>query len=77
MRAYSPAQVFAVLECGGDFSITYKQLLDMGYGEPPRGSWVSNNTFNSEKWIVSCKQLAVSVKQRIVNTKSKPNIINF
>ena len=56
MRAYNPAQVFAVLECGGDFSITYKQLLDMGYGEPPRGSWVSNNTFNSEQKTVNRKQ---------------------
>ena len=51
MRAYNPAQVFAVLECGGDFSIAYRQLLAMGYGEPPRGSWVSNNTFNSESGV--------------------------
>ena len=45
MRAYNPAQVFAVLECGGDYSITYRRLLSMGYGEPLSNSWSSNNTF--------------------------------
>ena len=45
MRAYNPAQVFAVLECGGDFSVAHKRLQEMGYGEPTRNNWYSNNTF--------------------------------
>ena len=52
MRAYNPAQVFAVLDCGGDFSLAYRRLLDMGFGEPPTNNWNSNNTFDS----VSSKQ---------------------
>lgn len=44
MKAYNPAQVFAVLECGGNFSVAYRKLLEMGYGEPARSLWISNNT---------------------------------
>lgn len=44
MRAYNPAQVFAVLECGGDYSLAYKRLLDMGYGESSKNRWNSNST---------------------------------
>ena len=44
MRAYNPAQVFAVLECGGNFSVAYKRLLNMGYGESESNNWYSNNT---------------------------------
>ena len=32
-RAYSPSQVFCVLECRGDEEIAYKRLLEMGYGD--------------------------------------------
>ncbi len=45
LRAYNPAQIFAVLECGGNFSVAYRRLRDMGYGEPKRNNWISNNTF--------------------------------
>lgn len=31
--AYLPYAVFAVLECGGDFKLAAKKLLDMGYGD--------------------------------------------
>lgn len=44
MRAYNPAQVFAVLECGGDFTVAYRKLLDMGYGKSASNNWYSNNT---------------------------------
>jgi replicative DNA helicase len=36
-KAYSPSQVFSLLECNGDSKETYKKLLDMGYGEPYKG----------------------------------------
>lgn len=32
-KAYLPYAVFAVLECGGDFSEASKKLYDMGYGD--------------------------------------------
>ena len=49
MKAYNPAQVFAVLECGGDFSVAYRRLLEMGYGKPLSSNWNSNSTFNIEQ----------------------------
>jgi len=33
-RAYSPSQVYTILECNGDFKESYKKLLAGGYGEP-------------------------------------------
>lgn len=32
-KAYKPSAVFAILECGGNFSEAAKKLLDEGYGE--------------------------------------------
>lgn len=32
-KAYQPYAVFAILECGGDFKLAAKKLLDLGYGE--------------------------------------------
>lgn len=44
MKAYNPAQAFAILECSGNFTEAYKKLLQMGYGEPPQSNWHSNST---------------------------------
>lgn len=33
-KAYSPSQVFTILECNGDNKLAYRTLLDLGYGEP-------------------------------------------
>ena len=33
-KAYSPSQVFTILECNGDYKESYKKLLNLGYGEP-------------------------------------------
>ena len=33
-KAYSPSQVYTILECNGDFKESYKKLLAGGYGEP-------------------------------------------
>jgi replicative DNA helicase len=33
-KGYSPAQVFSLLECNGDNKLTYRRLLELGYGEP-------------------------------------------
>lgn len=32
-KAYLPYAVYAILECGGDYSAAAKKLLDLGYGE--------------------------------------------
>jgi replicative DNA helicase len=36
-KAYNPAQVFMLLECNGDTKLTYRRLLELGYGEPYKG----------------------------------------
>lgn len=33
-KAYTPQEVFTLLECNGDKKEAYKKLLDLGYGEP-------------------------------------------
>lgn len=37
-RAYSPSQVFSLLECNNDSKLTYHRLLELGYGEPYKGA---------------------------------------
>ena len=32
-KAYSPSQVFTMLECSGDTKLAYRRLLELGYGE--------------------------------------------
>lgn len=34
-KAYLPYAVFAVLECGKDYSLAHKRLLEMGFGDKP------------------------------------------
>lgn len=36
-KAYNNSQVFSILECGGDLKLTYRRLLELGYGEPEPG----------------------------------------
>lgn len=36
-KGYSPAMVFSLLECNEDSKLTYKRLLELGYGEPYTG----------------------------------------
>ena len=36
-KGYSPSQVFSLLECNGDNQLTYRRLLELGYGEPYKG----------------------------------------
>ena len=37
-RGYSASQVFSLLECNGDNKKAYRELLRLGYGDPPPGS---------------------------------------
>jgi hypothetical protein len=43
-KGYKPSAVFALLECGNDFSLAAKNLYNMGYGE--------RNTYKPEKELV-------------------------
>ena len=36
-KGYSPSQVFSLMECNGDNKLTYRRLLELGYGEPYKG----------------------------------------
>lgn len=46
-KAYNPAQVFAVLECGNEMSLARTKLLSMGYGE--ENSYYHDNSLQVEK----------------------------
>ena len=37
-KGYSASQVFSLLECNGDHKLAYRELLRLGYGDPPPGS---------------------------------------
>ena len=39
-KGYSPAQVFSLLECNEDSKLTYRRLLELGYGEPYKGDTI-------------------------------------
>jgi len=40
-KGYSPAQVFSLLECNEDSKLTYRRLLELGYGEPYKGAEIT------------------------------------
>jgi len=48
-KAYSPAQVFSLLECGEDSKLTYRRLLELGYGEPYKGDQPTPTQVKTER----------------------------
>jgi len=51
-RAYSPTDVFIMLECNGDTRLAYRRLLELGYGEAPssyKATMVQTNRINVNK----------------------------
>jgi len=55
-KGYPASGVFAVLECGGDFSLAGKKLLEMGYGDKPKKKLsndfeILSETFEPEKYV--------------------------
>jgi hypothetical protein len=52
-KGYSPASVFCILECGGDWKLTYQRLLERGYGKSLRGEKVSRTTLELKETIVT------------------------
>jgi hypothetical protein len=51
-KGYSPASVFCILECGGDWKLTYKRLLEQGYGKPLQGEKISRTSIDVKKVTV-------------------------
>ena len=56
-KAYTPTEIFILLECNGDKKEAYKKLLDLGYGEPYT---TDTNNFKTK-----------SIKVEIVNNVNK------
>lgn len=48
-KAYSPSQVFTLLECNGDNSQAYHKLLDLGYGKPLSGDRRAKTQLKTER----------------------------
>jgi len=47
-KGYSPSQVFSLLECKGDNKLTYRRLLELGYGEPYKGENITPTQVKTE-----------------------------
>ena len=47
-KGYSPSSVFCILECGGDWKLAYRKLLEQGYGKPIQGDRVSRSLLQTE-----------------------------
>jgi hypothetical protein len=61
-KGYSPASVFCILECGGDWKLAYSKLLEQGYGKPIQGDRVSRSLLQTETISVNA----------VNNVNSKP-----
>lgn len=48
-KGYSPSQVFSLLECNGDDKLTYRRLLELGYGEPYKGEDIRPTQVKTER----------------------------
>jgi|694.fasta_scaffold27517_12 replicative DNA helicase len=48
-KGYSPAQVFSLLECNGDNKLTYRRLLELGYGEAYKGEDIRPTQLKTER----------------------------
>lgn len=48
-KGYSPSQVFSLLECNGDNKLTYRRLLELGYGEPYNGEDIRPTHVKTER----------------------------
>jgi len=48
-KGYSHSQVFSLLECNGDNKLTYRRLLELGYGEPSKGEDIRPTQVKTER----------------------------
>ena len=47
-KGYSPSQVFSLLECKEDSKLTYRRLLDLGYGKPYKAEDINPTQVKTE-----------------------------
>jgi replicative DNA helicase len=67
-KAYSPTQVFSLLECNEDNKLTYRRLLDLGYGEPFKGDRKATTQVKTEQIKVE----VVNKVNRVTSVISTP-----
>jgi replicative DNA helicase len=48
-KGYNPSQVFNLLECNGENKLTYRRLLELGYGEPYKGDVIRPTQVKTEQ----------------------------
>ena len=81
-KGYSPASVFCILECGGDWKLTYKRLLEQGYGKPLQGEKVSRTSIELKETIVTTESKELYYRDRqkdyisLTDTKTIANYKN-
>jgi len=63
-KGYSPASVFCLLECGGDWKLTYQRLLERGYGKPLKGEKVSRTSIELKETIVTTESKELYYESR-------------
>jgi replicative DNA helicase len=63
-KAYSPAQVFSLLECSGDHKLAYRRLLELGYGEPYNGEEIRPTQLSTQQ-----------IKVEVVNTVNRESSV--
>ena len=63
-KAYSPAQVFSLLECSGDHKLAYRRLLELGYGEPYKGEEIRPTQLSTQQ-----------IKVEVVNTVNRESSV--
>jgi hypothetical protein len=83
-KGYSPASVFCILECGGDWKLTYQRLLERGYGKPLQGEKVSRTSLQVKQVSVNSvyDDLKILVKkngeeERLFRSEFKQTIASF
>jgi len=83
-KGYSPASVFCILECGGDWKLTYKRLLEQGYGKPLQGEKVSRTSLQVKEVSVNSvyDDFKILVKkngeeERLFRSEFKQTIASF
>lgn len=66
-KGYSPFQVFSLLECNEDNKLTYRRLLELGYGEPYKGEDIKPTQVKTEKIKVEVIN-SVNKKSSVIST---------
>ena len=66
-KAYNSSQVFSLLECNGDNKLTYRRLLELGYGEPYKGEDIRPTQVKTQRIKVEVVNL-VNRESSVIST---------